>query len=379
MSVFQRSLDDIGNYYGFTDVMTGLLVTGHFMGIFLAPLLAGELADKYGRRIIVCAGFSLFFIGIILSVASRNIVLSVTAITLVGGGFGIIEGMITALLVDINEGKESIIINLSQAFFCLGALVGPLITSALISVGYTWRNLYVFFAVTSLFYTLYIWKLQLRVREIRAGGEIIKGTIVLHLFKKPVFMFLALSMFMYVGIEQGVAFWITSHINTMTDSIYIPSIILSAFWGLMILGRITFGLLSGKINNIKIIIGLTLFSLISLIFIITGRNYVFSGVGYALLGIGFSAIWPLIMALTNKFFGNHTATGFGVMMACSALGGMLIPFIAGAVGDMFNIRTGIAVFFGPLFIILLSQYMILRKTKGMSGITNYMSANTINE
>lgn len=360
MSVFQRSLNDISNFLQVVGLFSGLLVTVHFTGIFLMPLLAGELADKYGRKLVACFSFSLLFFGLLISLISKNVVTYLIGVFFVGGGFGVVEGMMTTLLVDMNKENEARVINISQAFFCLGALVGPLLTSYFISLGYSWRTLYGIFAIISGLYILYFWRLPMAGLNVSAV-EKIKGTIVFKLIRQPVLILLAVTMFMYVGVEQGVAFLITNYTNSVGDSILFPSVNLSLFWGLMIAGRIIIGLLRKSYRVSKLVIGLTLFSFISLVLVLLSNGYLSLAISFSLLGLGLSAIWPLIMVLSNKFFTRYHATAFGIMMASSALGGMVLPFISGFIGNAYNIRAGIGFFILPLITMVVLQWIVLRK------------------
>lgn len=95
---------------------------------------------------------------------------------------------------------------------------------------------------------------------------------------------------MYVGVEQGVAFNITNYTKTIGDSILFPSVILSAFWGFMVLGRILIGLSGNRYQLCKVIIALTFFSLLSLVLTLLSNGYISTGISFSFLGLGLSAI-----------------------------------------------------------------------------------------
>ncbi len=358
ISVFQRSLNDISASYIFLGTFKGVLITSHFAGFLIMPLVTGEISDKFGRKLMSCIGFASFFLGLVLSIVTKNIYLYIFAFSLIGGGFGVIEGLMTTILVDINKDKENIVINISQAFFVVGALLGPFLVSFFITKGYNWRHIYFIFAVFSFIYIIYF--ALLKFKKSRRGVGKLKGIIVLKLLKKPVLLLLALSILMYVGIEQGIGFFITTYIQKLTVSEFIPSLVLSGFWGFMIIGRLSCGFLSRRFDSKKIIIILALFSGISLLFIIFAKGYILTGIGFSLLGLGFSGIWPLIVFLASKNYRIYSGTAVGIMMASSALGGMIIPFLSETAGSSFGINIGIASFLIPVIAIIIAQFAIIR-------------------
>jgi len=361
LSVFQRSLDDISTYYNFASAFKGFLITSHFAGIFVMPLVSGELADKIGRKLVSCLGFGLFFIGLLTAILTANVYLYIFAIFLIGGGFGIIEGTMTTILVDLNQGNESMVINVSQAFFVIGALSGPLMVSLFLSKGYDWRHLYAIFTGISLIYMIYFALLTFKKAAYSVGK--LKGTIVLKLLREPLLVLFALSILMYVGIEQGISFYINTYIKSMTASELIPSLVLSGFWGFMIAGRLSCGYLSKKFDARKIVILLTIFSAAALVVVIFSKGYLLAGIGFSLLGFGLSGIWPLLMYLASTSFPKYSGTAIGIMMASCAMGGMIIPFLSNAAGANFGPDIGIASFLLPAAVIILSQLFIIKRLK----------------
>lgn len=300
LSVFQRALIDIGKYYNMASYLQGTLVSSHFAGLLVMPLIAGEISDKYGRKVVSCLGYFFFFAGLVTTLITSNVYLYVFSVFLIGGGFGIIEGLMTTVLVDFNPGKESMVINVSQAFFVAGAFAGPLLVSLFLSKGYDWRHLYAIFAAIALIYLLYF--SMLPFRKALEGTEKLKGLIVLKLLRQPLMVLFALSILMYVGIEQGISFYVNTYIKSMTSSEIISSLALSGFWGFMVVGRIICSYISRKIDPKKLIVVLASFATISILLISLSRNYVLAAIGFSILGLGLSGIWPLLVYSSSAAF-----------------------------------------------------------------------------
>jgi fucose permease len=359
LSVFQRALEDIGNYYNMASALQGILITSHFAGLLIMPLVAGEISDKYGRKLVTCLGYFFFFAGLIITLITTNIYIYVFAVFLIGGGFGIIEGLMTTILVDLNPKKESMVINVSQAFFVIGAASGPLLVSLFLSRGYDWRHLYAIFTGISLIYLLYF--SMLNFKKDAYSEARLKGILVLRMLKEPLMVLFALSILLYVGVEQGVSFYINTYIKSMTSSELVASLALSGFWGFMIVGRIASSYISKKVDPKKMIIVLAVFAGLSLMLIAFSRNYFLAAVGFSFMGLGLSGIWPLLVYSASASFPRFAGTTIGIMMASSAAGGMIIPFASNAVGSFCGANAGIASLLVPTVIIILLQAIILKK------------------
>jgi len=171
----------------------------------------------------------------------------------------------------------------------------------------------------------------------------------------------ALSILMYVGIEQGISFYVNTYIKSMTSSEIISSLALSGFWGFMVVGRIICSYISRKIDPKKLIVVLASFATISILLISLSRNYVLAAIGFSILGLGLSGIWPLLVYSSSAAFPRFAGTTIGIMMASSAIGGMVIPFASNAVGSLIGPSAGVGSLIIPAVVVIAVQLFIIRK------------------
>jgi FHS family glucose/mannose:H+ symporter-like MFS transporter len=371
LGVFQRVLDKIAFDYSLNKLHMGSLVTVHFAGLLLGPLFAGELSDKFGRKVILSSAFTIFLSGLIVIFVSQGILPLLIGIFITGVAFGILEGTITTLLTDITVGDSNKVINISQIFFSIGTMAGPFIAVAAIMLSGSWKFTYALSIVIVLFF-LFAFK-RYPYSDYKPA-EKVEGIITIKLLKQKTFLLLCASMIMYVGIEEGLAFWMTTYAKEWAASEYYPTILLAVYWGSMILGRYIVSKFSKKLN--ELIIGSMIFSAVFLVIVLLTNSLIVNLISFFFIGLGFSGIWPMVMALTKEYFPVYTGTAFGIMMACSAAGGVLIPFIMGYIGEKANLKLALLFCLLPVVIIIASHIAIRYLQSGTGIETNkYLAAN----
>lgn len=353
VAVFQRFLDEIAIDLSLTKVAMGLIVTIHFIGFFIGPLFAGEISDKYGRKIVIIGAMTTFLVGAVIMFLSINIYFVIAGAFLIGAGFGTLEGSITTLLTDSAPEDSNRIIGVSQIVFGVGAAAGPFIAIAFIYLFNRWQIFYILCVILLILLIMTFKKYPFQDYKLE---EKIDGIITTRLLSQKVFILLFLSVAMYVGVEEGVAFWITSYIKQSNVPEYYPSLILSVFWGSMIFGRYIVSRFINKLN--ELIIGSSIISLGFLLAILFINNTTVHIITFFGLGFALSGIWPMLMALARLYFPKYSGTALGLMMSGCALGGVLIPFVMGYIGDVMNMEFALAFCTIPLIIITISQFIV---------------------
>jgi fucose permease len=173
------------------------------------------------------------------------------------------------------------------------------------------------------------------------------GTWATHylLFKKPLVWFYFISIFAYVGSEQGTANWISQFLSTYhhIDPQTTGAGTVSWFWGLMTIGCLVGMLLLKLIDSRCVLIGFTAVALICLSMGLFGTVQV-ALLAFPLMGFFLSVMWPVIFSLALNSVSEHHGTFAGIL--CSAIiGGAVIPLIIGRIGDFFGLRSGMLFLF----------------------------------
>jgi fucose permease len=153
------------------------------------------------------------------------------------------------------------------------------------------------------------------------------------------------SIFAYVGSEQGVANWISQFLSTYhgVNPRAGGAQAVAGFWGLMTAGCVA-GLALLKIfDSRRVLVFSGLGALASLTVALFGPA-AWSRLAFPAIGLFASVMWPVIFSLgLNSVKAAHGAVAG---MLCTAIvGGAVLPPVIGQIGDYFGLRAGMLVLY----------------------------------
>ncbi len=319
--------------------LRGSLFSGLLGGYAVATFGGGFLADKIGRKSVLMLGLSMLAAMSFCFGLSPTYYLALGSMVLIGASGGFIEGATNALVVDVNPGKSSFVLNLLHAFYSIGAFLAPFFISLLLAKGFSWRLSYLSVAGFT-FALIVVMALQRFPKvhqknpiDLREAGE---------LLKKPMLLVLAICLGLYLGAEIGLGAWIVSYLQEdLKISLFKASSALSTFWLTIILGRLFCSLLSKKVGTASLILISVLVTAATLSIAFSLKSRLLTPLLIAFSGFFFAGVFPLILALAQSREPRFFATAMGAIMGFAALGGLILPWLIGRVAETYSIGTGL--------------------------------------
>ncbi|MEA4822731.1 MAG: MFS transporter [Clostridiaceae bacterium] len=333
LSAYQFALADITAEFALYAWASGLLIAMHFTASFFIPPIAGEIADRIGRKPVLLGGFALMAAGILCAALSNNIYLLAFGALITGGAANTIESSMSSLLSQCNPDEESRVMNLSQMYFCGGAVLSPLYGGLLARFGLDWRVIYATVILIVLLCTVIVASTKLPAAPPRT-----KGLYFGKILKRPFYVLMVGGMLLYVGIEESAAFWSGSYAKLAGEGI--ESVLLAVYWLGMGIGRLL-------VSNVKKRLGVITIAGLALSALSFGAMLLFHSSAafiacYALAGFTLAPAWPLIMVCAGKVGADVPDTAAGGIMAAGSAGGILIPFLLGLVQTASGMRASFA-------------------------------------
>jgi len=299
---------------------------------------------------------------------------AICSLFLIGSGMAMLQVAIYPLLREAGgEGHYAFNATIAQLVFGAASFLSPLVYSYLVlnlenrtadsnllittlsrvvPESIPWISLYWLFAVIALLMIGIVAVSGIPKVERKADEQMGGLNTHLGLIKNPIVILFFLGIFTYVGLEQGVANWISEFLNTYHG--YDPQTTgaraVAWFWGLMTIGAVV-GVVLLKLLDSKIVLILfTAAAIISLTAALFGSGPV-ARIAFPLIGFFSAVMYPVIYSLALNSVAEHHGSFAGILIT-GIIGGAIFPLIIGGLGDLLGLRNGM------LFLYLAMGYIL---------------------
>jgi MFS family permease len=338
---YQASLWNIGKDYDLSVTSMGLFASMELFATMLAPLLLGRWADRTSkdRSISILLGLQLAASALVL--VTRQDELFLFSVFFLGLTTSALQFIAIAALADAYPVSNKRRIGFLTSMYATGALVAPLVVSFYLSRGMSWRTLFALLAAGSAVALVGILRsgseprenLSSAQEELRSSGR----------FVLPGVLLLCVIMCIYVGFENGFAFFVDTLFTDVLKS-STGKFALSLFWAVMIPSRVLVGLFSQHAR--KILIG----SVVAIPLITSAVAMSHSSTPVLLLcvplGFACGAIYPSVLTTLLPFAGKKTATATGMITTATGIGGVVFTALTGILADHLGLSFAMVVLSG---------------------------------
>lgn len=338
--------------------VAALLPFGFYLsyGLFSVPF--GVQMDRIGAKTVLITGMILMSLGCLFLYLSNNYILIIAMIFLAGIGVTAIQTAGNPFIRELDTPARytsnlTIIIGVNA----LGCALSPLLVPFIQSKGLSWNTVYLIFSILS--FTLLLLLFTTKIPKVRLlEEEKISVSAMSSLLKEPVIITYALAIFFYVGAEVGTSSYIVvfmekvhgfgSGISLFDKGTFMylafPSasaLIVGLFWFLQAIGRLIVGQLIKVFRPRTVFIIHSAGTCIALIIAVFSPAKV-ALVAFVLTGYftcaSFTSIFSATIQTFNKFHGAISG-----ILCTAVVGGAIIGFLVGAVGDSFGMRVAMMV------------------------------------
>ena len=359
--------------YSLTETMAAFLPFAFFIAYGLMSVPSGILLEKWGGKKMMVLAFVLAFAGALgFALFPKFNVFLVSLFTL-GTGMAVLQVVINPLL-RITGGEEHFAFNsvLAQLIFGAASFLSPLmfsylvtnidagnsqkplinLMSGLVPESMSWVSLYWVFALMSIIMILIILFVKFPKVELQEDEKVGSKASYVELVKNKYVILFFLGIFMYVGTEQGISYWMSKFLS-QTHGINPETSGASAvayFWGLMTIGGVL-GLILLKLLDSKIVLRwFTVLAMISLAIGLFGNSKM-ALLAFPISGFFLSVMYPVIISLGLNSVKKHHGSFAGILMSGIA-GGAIIQILIGAISDMISLKVGMSFLFLTLAYIM---------------------------
>jgi MFS transporter, FHS family, L-fucose permease len=339
--------------------LAGVLPFSFFLAYGLISIPAGALVEARGPRATMLAAFALNLAGCLAISLWPVYAVVIAGLFVIGLGMAGLQVVLNPLMRTTGgEAHFAFFAVLAQLVFGLASYVSPLIYAALmqqpgaVARPLVWVQFYWWFVIV--YAILIAITAAVRIPSLTLTDSERTGTLATYreLLRERTVQLFFLGTFAYVGTEQGLNDWMSLFLSTYHQ--FSPeregAHAISWFWGLMSIGCLV-GLVLLRLWDAKLV--LRVFTTLAL-----------GCVGLALFGsagvslrafpaIGFflSVMWSIIFSLAlNSLRAHHGA--FSGILCTGIVGGAIVPWLIGVLGDRFGLRLAMLTVFATLGFIL---------------------------
>ncbi len=347
-----------------------LSLTVYLLGNTCLQLFLGPFSDRFGKRIVILIGVTLFLIFTVYIALSHNIFQFILGRLFQGSGLAYIAIAYSLIHERFNDKEGVKIIALMGNISLLAPLLGPLIGAFIVSL-FSWRYIFIFtgFVAFIAFIGLYkslpkdskkIENLELKLIlitywKIVKTPRFIIGAISSSISALPILCWIALTPTVVMK---------TLHQSVLTYSIYQ----LFAMSGLF-LSAIAMHFIAGKVSFYRLLKTMSFVSFIglSLGFVFHNNMYIIIlGIAIYSFGLGIfnNLTFRLVMTTPNMPTGMLTSLMVFIQTIIFAIGIEIADYISNNSNYSLLSFTSVNMIIACIFLVLVRIYALMNKNKG---------------
>lgn len=343
LPVFLTSLSlTFGGQEGLSQEQLGRLGAITFIGLVLGIIIAGPGSDRWGAKGFAVGGNAIMVVSLIgMSLAPDYAWLGV-AVFWLGFGAGILDMILSPVVAVLNPDRRSAAMNWLHSFYCVGAVVTILASTVALQVGLGWRQ--ACFLLLPLPLVLAAAFSVLRFPALVPETESAGRTPLRTLLRERWFWGALTAIFLGGATELGMAQWLPAYAETTLGyPQWVGGTALLLFSVGMAAGRMAVGAIGERVNPFVILAWCCGSSV--LLFLLGSFLPVASLALTACILVGFSgsALWPTLLGVTADRYSSGGGSMFAALAALGNAGGIVMPWVVGWIGDLSNLRWGLAV------------------------------------
>jgi len=334
----QLVLTTVCEQFGIGVMGMGTMVAILHVASMLTPAIMGAVADRVGKKKILVLFTVLYGIGCLIAAFSPVLASFVVAMLVIGAGYSVCESLTSATCVEISTEDGARYINLTQCLLSVGAILGPIVMGNLPVFPFgSWRLLYIFCGLPLVIIGLCLSRMAFPTAE---TGKAVK-TSARQLWLSPIFLALIVSMFLYVGLENGFGYFVEILFDGKRSGLQLGAYGISAYWAGMAISRFVYSLFAYRPHRtVRLSFLAAAAAFIALVVLQSG----WLCVGLcAIVGFAYGPIWTTIVAGAAERFPQHKASATGLMSAACGLAGILYPMFMGVIVENLDIRIGFVI------------------------------------
>lgn len=329
--------------YDVSGSASSFLASVFFIAYGLTSVPFGILIDRLGTKFTLIFGSLITTIGVLMFASVPGYYSNMLAMFICGVGITAIQVSANPLVKEIsNPEKYSRNLTLFMVLFGAGSTIAPFIVTLIKSRGFDWTYTYWLFTVFSVVMLFGLAFPKYPSFKINKENDKKSQGNFSNLLKDPLMMMYTLAIFLYVGVEVGVA----NNIGLFLEDVYNISNVMgnsaeaaknaaiSKYWFGLLIGRLVGSFVLDKISSKKAIQIFITFAAISLGFTVFSNNLTVVLWSIPFIGFFISIMFPSIYGLAIDSYKKEYSGMISGILCTAIIGGAVIGPVMAKVAEL---------------------------------------------
>jgi fucose permease len=347
-----------------------LILSGAAAGYLASSLMAGGLVRTLGLGRLLAASSALVALALTGCATTGAWPVFLLCAVALGAGGGAIDAALNLFVATAFGARQ---LNWLHACYGVGAALGPLLMTAVLAAGWSWRwghaTIALVLAALALAYaaTGRVWSAAPLLAT--PGGAPTDGaSTARRTLRLPAARLQIAAFFVLTGLEATAGQWsytVLTEARGLDPAV--AGLCVGAFWTLFTLGRVAAGTVVVRLGNLRLARMATVGAVVgTLLFALAPAAAPLSGaVGLCLIGLTLGPLFPGLMAETPRRLGAGAAAhAVGFQVAAAVVGAAAVPALAGALGGALGLEIVGAVLVSAGLVFLALHERIAATTGG---------------
>jgi len=307
-----------------------LLFLAGTCGYFIASFNNGLLLEKLGNRRFLLLATLIMGLGFALLSSRPPFFLLLLGIVPIGFGVAMLDAGLNSYIARLPDNTAKL--NYLHAFYGIGALLGPLVASAFLALGWVWNSIYfVWIGMAILVFIGIGLAFPRRENASHKEEQKVGGNVLFLALHQRVVWLAALFLLFYVGTEVSLGVWSFSFlIQARQGQLLISGWIVSGYWIGLTLGRLLLGKISQRMSNRRLIEACLLGVVIGMLLMWVVPQLPVAALALFITGFSLGPIFPTTIALMSDTLPSRIVpSAIGFIASLGSMGAALLPWIAG--------------------------------------------------
>jgi len=337
--------------WSISDADAGGMFTSQFAGSMLGVGLSSLLLPRRGFRIVLALGLFWMSLGVAALALSRW-PSALAAVFFYGVGFGITIPTGNLLISKMYPEGDASALNLLNMSWGIGAILGPIAIAALVQL-HRVEALYWILALLLVVCGAGVAGSDFNVNP--ASPPKNSTTPRKNWDWKLGIIFSAL-FFLYVGSENAFSGWVATYARRVSGAGSFWALTPAFFWSALVGGRGLAPLALRKYSDRRVANAGLILACTGTAGLLASRTLWSSTLSALIAGLGFAPVYPIVISLLSRRYGDRAQRVAGFMFALAGMGGAVMPLIVGLVADRYHsLRLGLAVPLACLVVMIVLQ------------------------